>query len=125
MSRPASARCWTRALRLRSRAYPTPGLVASSGRRCSSEAPREFSHVDHNPGMRAGPDLLDAIGRSDGEFDLPSVDLRHLGLRGDKTSNGCSGEMAYVDGRADCALAGIEIGPDCIKCGVFHGHDHH
>jgi hypothetical protein len=26
--------------------------------------------------------------------------------------------------RADCALAGIEIGPDCIEGGVFHDHDH-
>jgi hypothetical protein len=28
-------------------------------KRCSFEASREFSHVDDNPGMRAGPDLLD------------------------------------------------------------------
>jgi hypothetical protein len=27
--------------------------------------------------------------------------------------------MAHVDGRADCALAGIEIGPDCIEDGIF------
>jgi hypothetical protein len=28
--------------------------------------------------------------------------------------------MAYVDDRADCALAGIEIGPDCVEGGIFH-----
>jgi hypothetical protein len=32
--------------------------------------------------------------------------------------------MAHVDGRAYCALARIEIGPDCIEGGVFHDHDH-
>ena len=86
---------------------PPPGIVAVLAQRCSFEASREFSHVDDNPGMRAGPDLLGAIGCSDGELDLPPVDFRHLGLRGDKASNGCRGEMAYVDGRADCALTAI------------------
>ena len=32
--------------------------------------------------------------------------------------------MAHVDGRANRALAGIELGPDCIEGGVFHDHDH-
>jgi hypothetical protein len=32
--------------------------------------------------------------------------------------------MAHVDGCADCALARIEIGPDCIEGGGFHDHDH-
>ena len=47
---------------------------------CSSEPPRELSHVDNDPGMRAGPDLLAALGCSDGELDLAPVDLRHRGL---------------------------------------------
>ena len=33
--------------------------------------------------------------------------------------------MAHVDGRADSALAGIEIGPDRIQRSVFRDHDHH
>jgi hypothetical protein len=54
--------------------------------------------------MRAGPDLLAALGCSDGELDLAPVDLRHLGLPGDQASNRRRREMAYVDGRADGAL---------------------
>src|SRR6516164_6523020 len=30
----------------------------------------------------------------------------------------------HVDGRAGCALTGIEIGPDRIERCVFHDHDH-
>src|ERR1700730_18950015 len=33
--------------------------------------------------------------------------------------------MANVDGRADRALTGIEIGSDCIEGSVFHDHDQH
>ena len=69
--------------------------------------------------MRAGPDLLGALGCWDGEFDLPPVNFRHLGLPGDQTSNRRRREMAHVDGRADSALAGIEISPDGIEGGNF------
>jgi hypothetical protein len=33
--------------------------------------------------------------------------------------------MAHIDGCADRALAGIEIGPDRVEGGVLHDHDHH
>ena len=74
--------------------------------------------------MRAGTDFLGTLSCSDGELDLPPVDLRHLGLPSNQASNRRRQEMAHIDGRADCALAGIEIGPDCIEGGVFHDHDH-
>src|SRR5215471_4950205 len=56
----------------------------SRAMRCSPEAPREFWHVDDDPRMRAEPDLLGALGCSDGELDLTPVDLRHLGLPGNQ-----------------------------------------
>src|ERR1700730_19138450 len=93
--------------------------------RCSFESPREFSHVDNDPGMRPGSDLLGALGCSHGELDLAPVDFRYLSLPGDQASNGRRREMASVDGRADRALTGIEIGSDCIEGSVFHDHDHH
>ena len=100
------------------------GIVVEVGlKRCSFEPAREFSHVDDNPGMRAGPDLLGTLGGSDGELDLPPVDFRHLGVPGDRASNRRCREMAHVDGRANRALAGIELGPDCIEGGVFHDHE--
>jgi hypothetical protein len=68
--------------------------------------------------MRAGPDLLGALGCSHGELDLPPVDLGHLGLPGNQASNPCRREMAHVDGRADRALAGIETVPKSLA-GVF------
>jgi hypothetical protein len=37
-----------------------------------------FSHVDDNPGMRAGPDLLGTLSCSDGELDLPLRQASHL-----------------------------------------------
>src|SRR3984893_2899081 len=93
--------------------------------RCSFESPREFSHVDNDPGMRPGSDLLGALGCSHGELDLAPVDFRHLSLPGDQASNRRRREMANVDGGADRALTGIEIGSDCIEGSVFHDHDHH
>jgi len=74
--------------------------------------------------MRAGADFFGTLGCSDGELDLPPVDFRHLGVPGDRASNRRCREMAHVDGRANRALAGIELGPDCIEGGVFHDHDH-
>ena|SRR2546430_11846204 len=47
-----------------------------------------------------------------------------MSLPGDQASNWRRREMAYVDGRADRALTGIEIGPDCIEGGVFHHYNH-
>src|SRR5271157_1143950 len=72
--------------------------------------------------MRAGPDLLGTLGGTDGELDLPPVDLRHLSLPGNQASNRRRREMAHVDGRADCALARTEIGPDYFE--ALHDHDH-
>src|SRR5208282_3997930 len=37
---------------------------------------------------------------------------------------GVAARWRTFDGCADCALARIEIGPDCIEGGVFHHHDH-
>src|SRR5262249_49453663 len=69
-------------------------------------------------------DLLRTVGRSNSKLDLPPVDFRDLGLRGDQASSRGRGEMAYVDGSPDRALSGIEIGFDGIKRGIFHSHDH-
>jgi hypothetical protein len=63
-----------------------------------------FSHVDDNPGMRAGPDLLGTLSCSDGE-----LDLCHFSLPGNQASNRRRREMAHVDGRAERALAGIDV----------------
>jgi hypothetical protein len=69
--------------------------------------------------MRADPDLHGAVGCPDSELDLPPVDFRHLGLPGDQVSSRRRREMAYIDGGADRALAGIEISPDRVESGVF------
>ena len=46
----------------------------------------------------------------------------YLRLSGNQASNRRCREMTHIDGRTDCALAGIEID---IEGGVFHDHDHH
>src|ERR1700747_3103434 len=88
-----------------------------SGNCRSFEPPGEFSHIDDDPGMPAGPDLLAALGCPDGELDLAPVNFCHLGFPVDNPSNGCRREMADVDGRTDRALARIEISPDCVEGG--------
>ena len=68
--------------------------------------------------MGTDADLLVAFGCPDDELDLPPVDLRHLGLPADQASDWRRRKMAHVDGGADGALPGIEIGPDRIEGGV-------
>jgi fluoroacetyl-CoA thioesterase len=62
------------------------------------------AYLDDDPGTRAGPDLLGTLSCSDGE-----LDLCHFSLPGNQASNRRRREMAHVDGRAERALAGIDV----------------
>jgi len=85
----------------------------------------EEAPAHRNGGVRDSLEEPERRPKPEGPTSAPPVDFRHLSLPGNQASNRRRRETAHVGGRADCALAGIEIGPDCIEGGVFHDHDHY
>ena len=85
----------------------------------------EPAQVDHHPLMGAATDLLDLVARGHVERDAAAVDPGHLGFGRHFVPDRRGRQMADVDRGPDRALARIQVAPDGIERGVFHGQDHH
>src|ERR1700730_10582325 len=80
--------------------------------------------VDHHTLVRPASDFLALVARGHVEFEPPSVDFGHFGLRPDLMPHRGWGEVADVDPRSDRALARVEKAPHGVERGVLHHENH-